>query len=289
MPWLEPFQQSPMLLYVTVTLLGLILGSFLNVVILRLPRMLEHEWRAQCAEFAGESADATPPPGLARPPSTCPHCGHRIRAHENIPLLSFLLLRGRCSACKTPIGWRYPAVELLTALLGLVAALHFGASVQLLAALVLTWGLVALAVIDLDTQLLPDRITLPLLWLGLILSLFGVFTDAQAAIIGAAAGYLLLWSLYHAFRLLTGKEGMGYGDFKLLALFGAWLGWQALPLVILLSAVSGALIGGVLIALRRQGRDTAMPFGPFLAVAGWVALLWGEQITGAYLRLSGLG
>ncbi|RNE92404.1 A24 family peptidase [Marichromatium sp. AB32] len=289
MPWLEPFQQSPMLLYVTVTLLGLILGSFLNVVILRLPRMLEHEWRAQCAELAGESDDATPPPGLARPPSSCPHCGHRIRAHENIPLLSFLLLRGRCSACKTPIGWRYPAVELLTALLGLVAALHFGASVQLLAALVLTWGLVALAVIDLDTQLLPDRITLPLLWLGLILSLFGVFTDAQAAIIGAAAGYLLLWSLYHAFRLLTGKEGMGYGDFKLLALFGAWLGWQALPLVVLLSAVSGALIGGVLIALRRQGRDSAMPFGPFLAVAGWVALLWGEQITGAYLRLSGLG
>ncbi|NKN34018.1 prepilin peptidase [Marichromatium bheemlicum] len=289
MPWLEPFQHYPLLLYITVTLLGLILGSFLNVVILRLPRILEYEWHAQCAELAGKAGDEAPPPGLAHPPSTCPHCGHRIRAHENIPVLSFLLLRGRCSACQTPIGWRYPAVELLTALLSLVVALHFGASAQLLAALALTWGLIALAVIDLDTQLLPDRITLPLLWLGLILSLFGLFTDAHAAIIGAAAGYLLLWGLYHAFRLLTGKEGMGYGDFKLLALFGAWLGWQALPLVILLSALSGSLVGGALIALRRQGRDTPLPFGPFLAIAGWIALLWGEQITGAYLRLSGLG
>jgi leader peptidase (prepilin peptidase) / N-methyltransferase len=273
-------------------LLGLILGSFLNVVILRLPRMMEASWRHDCAELSGEGQapeDAAKRLTLSSPPSTCPACGHRIRAVENIPVLSYLVLRGRCSACGTAISPRYPIIEAATALLTLIVVAHFGLTWQGGAALALTWALIALAVIDYDTQLLPDSLTLPLLWLGLILSLFGLFADSQSSIIGAVAGYLSLWLVFHGFRLATGKEGMGYGDFKLLGMFGAWLGWQALPQIILLSAVTGAAIGIGLILARRHESGKPLPFGPYLATAGWISLLWGDQINAAYLRLSGLG
>lgn len=293
MTWLELFRQDPALLYGVTAILGLMVGSFLNVVILRLPRILEAEWSAQCAELSPDEAQTaeapSPPLSLASPPSTCNHCGHRIRAYENIPVLSYLLLRGRCSACGARIGVRYPLIELLTALMSVAVVMQFGLTWQTPAALALTWALIALAMIDLDTQLLPDRITLPFLWLGLSLSLFGLFTDSQSAIAGAVAGYLLLWTVFQLFRLLTGKEGMGYGDFKLLSLFGAWLGWQFLPQIILLSAVTGAVLGLALIAARRQQRDTPIPFGPFLAAAGWISLMWGEQINTTYLQLTGLG
>jgi leader peptidase (prepilin peptidase) / N-methyltransferase len=291
MDWIEVFEQTPLLLYSVTILIGLIVGSFLNVVILRLPRMLEADWERDCAELSGTE----PPPdqadqkrlSLAHPPSTCSHCGHRIRAHENIPVLSYVLLRGRCSSCGTGIGLRYPLVETFTALLTLIVVLQFGLGLQTAPALLLTWTLIALAVIDYDTQLLPDSITLPVVWLGLILSLFGVFTDTYSAIIGAVAGYLSLWLVFHLFRLATGKEGMGYGDFKLLALFGAWLGWQYLPQIILLSAFTGAVLGVILIMSGRHERGAPMPFGPFLAAAGWISLIWGEQINRAYLQTVG--
>jgi leader peptidase (prepilin peptidase)/N-methyltransferase len=292
MDWIDAFEQTPLLLYAVSILVGLIVGSFLNVVILRLPRMLEDTWERDCAELSGT---ATPSErqdqehlSLAHPPSTCSHCGHRIRAHENIPVLSYLLLRGRCSACGAGIGLRYPLVEAFTALLTLIVVLQIGLGWQTGPALLLTWGLIALAVIDFDTQLLPDSITLPLVWLGLILSLFTVFTDSHSAIIGAVAGYLSLWSIFHLFRLATGKEGMGYGDFKLLALFGAWLGWQSLPQIILLSALTGAVLGVALILSGRHARGAPMPFGPFLAAAGWISLIWGEQINQTYLQMAGL-
>jgi len=290
MPWIEVFQQNPVLLPGAAIALGLIIGSFLNVVILRLPRMLEAEWRSDCAEITG-----SPPPRdnqavtLAKPASHCPACGHRIRPLENVPILSYLLLRGRCSACGVRISPRYPLVEALTAILTLIVVLHFGVSWQTPAALVLTWGLIALAFIDYDNQLLPDGITLPLLWVGLILSLFGLFTDSRSAIVGAAAGYLSLWLVFQLFRLATGKEGMGFGDFKLFALFGAWLGWQYLPQIILLSAVTGAVLGSLLIAIGRHDKGKPLPFGPYLAAAGWVSLIWGPQINDAYLSFSGLG
>jgi len=303
---LTTLAETPALLFAAVIALGLIMGSFLNVVIVRLPRIMEAEWRHECAELSAE--DIAPLSGaqgpeaepaapraeptaltLSRPSSHCPHCGHSIPPWENIPLLSFLLLRGRCSACHARISWRYPAVEALTALLSVVVVWHFGPTVQAAAALLLTWGLVALAFIDADTQLLPDDITLPLLWLGLLLSLGPVFVDSHTAIVGAACGYLSLFLLFHAFRLLTGKEGIGRGDFKLLALFGAWMGWQVLPQILLLSTVPGAVFGIALIASGRSGRETPIPFGPFLATAGWINLIWGSDITAAYLRWSGLG
>jgi len=291
--WLEPLETNPWLLSTSAVLLGLVLGSFLNVVILRLPRMLEASWRRDCAELLGSDAPApetdAPPLSLSQPASTCPACGHRIRAHENIPILSYLLLRGRCSACKNRISPRYPLIEGLTALLTLIVVIHFGLTVQTAAALVLTWSLIALAVIDLDTQLLPDAITLPLIWIGLALSLFGVFALPEEAIVGAIAGYLSLWVVFQLFRLATGKEGLGYGDFKLLALLGAWLGWTALPQIILLSALVGALVGIGLILSGRHASDKPLPFGPYLAAAGWISLIWGESINNAYLRLSGLG
>ena len=290
--WLELLQTNPWLLYTSAVLLGLILGSFLNVVILRLPRMMEAGWRRDCAELLSPDGTAPetdePPLSLSKPASTCPSCGHRIRVRENIPILSYLLLRGRCSECKTRISLRYPLVEAFTALLTLIVVVQFGPTWQAAAALLLTWSLIALAVIDLDTQLLPDSITLPFLWLGLFLSLFGLFTDSQSAIIGAVAGYLSLWVVFQLFRLATGKEGMGYGDFKLLALLGAWLGWSALPQIILLSALVGALVGVGLILSGRHESGKPLPFGPYLAAAGWISLIWGEQINGAYLRLSGL-
>lgn len=312
--------ETPWLMYCTTLLLGLIVGSFLNVVILRLPRMMELEWRRDCAELratesgaktaddpssqpipnptsrvdpasgaTSEQSEEPAPFGLGRPASHCPACGHAIRAWENIPLLSYLLLRGRCAACRTRISPRYPLIEALTAALSLMVVWHFGFSAQAGAALVFTWSMIALAVIDSETQLLPDAITLPILWLGLLLSLFGVFVDAETAIIGAIAGYLSLWSVFQLFRLLTGREGMGRGDFKLLALFGAWMGWQSLPQIILLSAVPGAIVGIALIAFGRHQQRAPMPFGPYLAIAGWIGLLWGADMTDAYLRWSGLG
>ncbi|TCT22229.1 prepilin peptidase [Thiobaca trueperi] len=290
--WLELLQTNPWLLYTSAVLLGLILGSFLNVVILRLPHMLEEGWKRDCAELSDDEAmpaESAPRLTLSSPPSTCPACGHRIRAHENIPILSYLLLRGRCSACGVAISVRYPIIEGFTALLTLLVVMQFGLTWQTPAALLLTWTLIALALIDFDTQLLPDSLTLPLVWLGLILSLFGLFTDAESAIIGAVAGYLSLWTVFQLFRLATGKEGMGYGDFKLLAVFGAWLGWSFLPQIILLSALTGAVLGVLLMVTGRHQRGTPMPFGPFLAAAGWISLVWGQAINDAYLRLSGLG
>lgn len=289
MQWIDIFNANPSLLYGTAVVLGLVVGSFLNVVILRLPRIMEAGWHRECAELTGREAGVEEPAlSLSRPPSQCPSCGHRIRPLENIPILSYLLLRGRCSSCGAHISPRYPLIEGLTALLTLIVVLSFGLSWQTLAALPLTWGLIALAVIDYDTQLLPDSITLPLLWAGLVLSLPGLFTDSHSAIIGAAAGYLTLWVVFHLFRLTTGKEGMGYGDFKLLALFGAWFGWQSLPQIILLSTLAGALVGVLLILSGRHERGVPIPFGPFLAIAGWVCLIWGPLINDAYLRLSGM-
>jgi leader peptidase (prepilin peptidase)/N-methyltransferase len=273
-----------------VFVLGLLIGSFLNVVILRLPARLEHEWRCQCRELleTGDAPAEAAPPDLVFSRSRCPACGHVIRAHENIPLLSYVLLRGKCAECKAAISLRYPLVEGLTALLFLAVAWQFGPSIQTLAGLALTAFLVALSGIDLDHQLLPDNLTLPLLWLGLLLSLFHVFTGATAAVTGAIVGYLSLWVIYWLFKLLTGKEGMGYGDFKLMGALGAWMGWHVLPLVILLSSLVGALVGMVLLGLRRHRSGEPLPFGPFIAAAGWIAFMWGERIMDFYLKSTGM-
>ncbi|MCP5313073.1 MAG: prepilin peptidase [Chromatiaceae bacterium] len=273
-------------------LLGLVVGSFLNVVILRLPRHLHAELAGACAELRGEHAEPVQNrlfglDFLITPASTCPHCGHAIRAWENIPIISYLLLRGQCSNCHASIGLRYPLVEAVTGLLSLVVALHFGPQSATAVALILVWGLIALTVIDLDEQLLPDSLTLPLMWLGLLVNIDGMFTDLASAVIGAAAGYLVLWVVFQVFRLITGREGMGYGDFKLLAVFGAFFGWQMLPQVILLSSLIGAIIGITLVMFRGRDRQIPIPFGPYLALAGFVALLWGDDINRAYLQLAG--
>ncbi len=287
---IDTLQASPWLFVLSTGVLGLVVGSFLNVVIHRLPRMMQRDWRAQCRELL-ELPDESAEPlrfNLLVPRSRCPHCGHGITALENIPLLSYLALKGKCSACGARISPRYPAVELLTALLSMTVAAHFGFGWISAAALVLTWALIALTFIDFDHQLLPDSITLPLLWGGLLLSLSGVFVDSHSAIIGAAAGYLTLWAVYWLFKWVTGKEGMGQGDFKLLALLGAWLGWQALPVVILLSSLVGAVVGLSMVLFLGRDKNIPIPFGPYLAAAGWLALIWGEELTGAYLRLAGL-
>ncbi len=268
-------------------LLGLCVGSFLNVVIYRLPKMMEQDWHAQCAELRGETPSTAGALTLARPRSRCPSCGHQITALENIPLVSYLFLRGKCSNCAALISPRYPIVEAITALLSAYAAWHFGPTLQTIGALLLIWALIALTVIDFDTQLLPDSITLPLLWFGLAFNLLGTHVDIYSSVIGAMAGYLSLWSVFWLFKLATGKEGMGYGDFKLLAALGAWLGWQMLPVIILLSSVVGATIGIGLIVAARQGRNTPIPFGPYLAIAGLIALFWGPQLTRTYLGLMG--
>lgn len=269
-------------------LLGLCVGSFLNVVIHRLPKMMEREWLAQCAEVSNREIPAdTEPLTLARPRSRCPHCGHTIRAYENIPLLSyFLILRGKCAGCGKAISLRYPLIEALTGLLSAFAVWHFGDTYAAAGALLLIWALLALTFIDFDTQLLPDSITLPLLWFGLAFNLVQVYTDLPSAVIGAMTGYLILWSIYWGFKLLTGKEGMGYGDFKLLAALGAWLGWQMLPAIILLSSVVGAIVGIALILFARHGRNIPIPFGPYLASAGIIALFWGPTLTTTYLGLA---
>ena len=266
--------------------LGLVVGSFLNVVIYRLPLMMETAWNRECREHAGISADTHEQQrfNLLTPASRCPQCDHRISALENIPLISYLFLKGRCSGCGTSISIRYPAVELATAILSVVTALHFGYSLQTVAALGFTWALIALFLIDFDHQILPDSITLPLLWTGLLLSLFNLFVDSHNSIVGAIAGYLALWTIFHAFKLLTGKEGMGYGDFKLLAAIGAWVGWQSLPVVILFSSVVGAAIGISLMLFKGRDHSQPMPFGPFLAAAGWMTLLWGNDIIRLYLQ-----
>jgi leader peptidase (prepilin peptidase)/N-methyltransferase len=265
---------------------GLIVGSFLNVVIHRLPKMMENEWRLQCAELRNEELpEEQPRYNLAVPRSACPHCGHQITATENIPLLSWLMLRGKCSNCKAPISARYPIVEAVNALLWVGCIWQFGPSVQALGAMVFTSCLLVLALIDFDTTLLPDDITLPLLWAGLLANLFNLYISLPSAVIGAMAGYLALWSVYWAFKLLTGKEGMGYGDFKLLAAMGAWLGWTMLPQLILLSSLVGAIVGVALIVLARRGKDIPMPFGPYLAAAGIIALFWGGDLNKLYLHL----
>jgi len=268
-----------------VVLFGLCLGSFLNVVIHRLPKMMERQWRSECAELAGQEAPPAERYNLVVPRSACPSCGHRIAAMENIPIISWLVLRGKCSGCGTPISSRYPAVEVLTALLSGYVAWHFGFGWAAAGALLFTWSMIALAFIDLDTFYLPDDITLPLLWLGLLFNLNGTFASLPSAVIGAAAGYLALWSVYWVFKWATGKEGMGYGDFKLLAAIGAWLGWQMLPLIILLSSLVGAVIGIGLIVFAGRGRSIPIPFGPYLAIAGMIALLHGQSLTRTYIGL----
>lgn len=274
---------EPALFTGLVFLFGLLIGSFLNVVIHRLPKMMEADWQAQCAELRGEALSEKPPYNLSRPRSACPQCGHQITALQNIPLASWIWLRGRCSACGAPISARYPLVELLTALLSAAAAWKWGVSIQTMGALLLVWTLIALAFIDLDTTLLPDSLTLPLLWLGLVFNLGGQFASLTDAVIGAMAGYLLLWSVYWLFKLVTGKEGMGYGDFKLLAALGAWLGWQNLPATLLLSSVVGATIGVAMIVFVKHDRRVPIPFGPYLAGGGLVALFFGADLTRVYL------
>ncbi|HUP90776.1 MAG TPA: A24 family peptidase [Solimonas sp.] len=279
MTLIEGLRSSPGLLLFACVLLGLAVGSFLNVVAYRLPLMMHRAWWREARDILRlpPRPEATPLT-LSQPASRCPACGAAIAAHHNVPVLGWLWLRGRCAACKARISPQYPLVEAISGVLSAVCALHFGWGPQLLPALLLTWALLALTLIDLHTTLLPDDITLPLLWLGLALSLVPVFADMRSAVLGAIFGYLLLWLIYHLFRLATGKEGMGYGDFKLLAALGAWLGWQSLPQVILMSSACGAVVGLGLILLRRKGRESPIPFGPFLAAAGWITLLWGERI-----------
>ncbi|MDX9996259.1 MAG: A24 family peptidase [Rhodocyclaceae bacterium] len=276
---------DPATLIVACAVFGLLIGSFLNVVIHRLPIMMERDWQAQCAEYAGAPAPVFEPLSLVSPRSRCPHCGHSVSALENIPILSYLILRGRCKGCGRAISPRYPLVEALTGLLFGLAAWRFGFSLASIGALLFIAAAIALTFIDFDRQLLPDDITLPLVWAGLLFNLDGTFVPLSQAVIGAAAGYLSLWSVYWLFKLATGKEGMGYGDFKLLAAIGAWLGWQMLPAVILLSSFVGAVVGIILIVLARHGRNVPIPFGPYLAAAGLLALFWGKQLNQTYLGL----
>ncbi len=277
-------QTSPSILITLTALLGLLVGSFLNVVIHRLPLMMQREWEQQCNVLLDQPQSEQEPFTLSVPRSRCPSCGHAITALENIPVLSYLFLRGKCKECKSAISCRYPLIEALTGLLSAVVAWQFGFDWTLIGALLLTWSLIALTFIDADHQLLPDSITLPLLWLGIIFNLFEVFTDLQSSIIGALAGYLSLWLVYHVFRLITGKEGMGYGDFKLLAVLGAWLGWTVLPTIILLSSLVGAIVGGLLIIFAGHKKEIPIPFGPYLAAAGWIAMMWGTTIQNNYLN-----
>ncbi|WP_423195961.1 MULTISPECIES: prepilin peptidase [unclassified Cupriavidus] len=275
----------PVFLVVAAGLVGLMVGSFLNVVIHRLPRMMANDEANYIAELREEPLPHPDRYDLMVPRSACPHCGHQIAAWENIPIVSYLFLRGRCAQCKTAIGMRYPLVELTSAVLSALAMWHYGPTVQALAAIVMVWALIALTMIDADTQLLPDQITLPLLWLGLLLNLQTLFVPLTDAVIGAAAGYLVLWSAYWLFKLVRGKEGMGYGDFKLMGALGAWFGWQALPALVLLSSVVGAVFGIVMLVARRQGRETPFPFGPFIAGAGLIVLFFGADVLPLQLAL----
>lgn len=288
MPLLNLLASSPLAFVLCTFILGLLVGSFLNVVVYRLPKMMIRDWKSQSREML----ELPPEPqtetfNLILPHSRCPHCAHKIRAWENIPVVSYLFLGGKCSQCKAPISKRYPLVELACGFLSAFIAWHFGFGWQAGAMLLLTWGLLSMSLIDADHQLLPDAIVLPLLWLGLIVNAFGLFTSLTDALWGAVAGYLVLWCVFWLFKLITGKEGMGYGDFKLLAMLGAWGGWQILPLTILLSSIVGAVLGLILLRLRNVETSTPIPFGPYLALAGWIALLWGDQITTSYLQIAG--
>ena len=288
--------QSQLWFYLTtVGLISLCIGSFLNVVIYRLPLMMQREWQSECrllledelAANKSKQANINKPFNLVKPSSTCPKCKTAIKPWQNIPIISWLILKGKCASCSNPISARYPAVELITALLSLIVAYSFGATEQALLYIFVTWILVALTFIDIDHMLLPDQLTLPLVWLALIASVMGYTIAPTDAIIGAACGYLSLWSVFWLFKLLTGKEGMGYGDFKLLAVFGALLGWQSLLTIILLSSVVGAIIGIALLSIQGKDKATPIPFGPYLAIAGWITMLWGNQIQGAYFNLIG--
>ncbi len=293
---IQIFRDQPAVFFVSATLLSLCVGSFLNVVIYRLPKMMHYDWLGQCREYlAGAEAEnrteiPDTPFNLTKPASTCRNCGNGLRAVDNIPVVSWIFLRGKCAHCGTKISARYPVVEILTALLGLAVVVHFGVTWQSLAALVFTWSLVALSFIDFDEQILPDSITLPMLWLGLLVNLLGVFepqVTLKTAVIGAIAGYMVLWIVFQLFKLVTGKEGMGFGDFKLLAMLGAWLGWEMLPLIVILSAFAGAILGLAIITFRGKDKDQPMPFGPYLAIAGWIALMWGDTLVDKYLQFAG--
>jgi leader peptidase (prepilin peptidase) / N-methyltransferase len=283
MSLIEGLQSSEIFFVSFCAIFGLMVGSFLNVVIYRLPKMLEQNWLRDCAELRGEPGEALPPYNIVIPRSACPHCGHGIGAFENIPLISYVILRGRCSRCGAPISARYPVVELLTGFLSAYIAWYFGFGFMAWAALGFTWAMITLAFIDMDTQLLPDAITSPLLWGGLLVNLSDGFTDIHSAVVGAVGGYLSLWLVYHGYKLIARREGMGHGDFKLLAAIGAWFGWQMLPLVILFSSVTGAVVGIGLVLFARHGYHVPIPFGPFLVGGGMVALFWGKEINHVYL------
>ncbi len=289
---LDMLLNTPCFIAALAAVIGLLVGSFLNVVIYRLPIMMQRNWRRECTEYlqldSTETQIQEEPFNLVFPFSRCPNCNTPIKPYQNIPLISYLFLKGRCATCGNPISLRYPIIEAFTALTTAIVAWHFGYTLQTVFALVLTWSLIALSAIDIDHHLLPDSITLPVLWLGMYLSLFNLFTDTHASIIGAISGYLALWLVYHLFKLATGKEGMGYGDFKLLALFGAWLGWQYLSVIILLSSLVGAVIGLAMIIVVKRDHTIPIPFGPYLAAAGWIALLWGDDINQLYLTTAGL-
>ena len=284
MSLIEAFQTHPALFVTAVTVLSLAVGSFLNVVIHRLPKMLERQWRNDLAELNAQEIAPAPRYNLMLPRSQCPACGHQIRAIENIPLVSYLALGGKCSACRARISPRYPIIEALTGALSGFIAWRYGFSWQTPAALVFAWAMIALAFIDLDTFYLPDDITLPLLWAGLLVNMGGVFVDLQSAVVGAVAGYFALWTVFWGYKLATGKDGMGYGDFKLLAAIGAWMGWKMLPVVILLSSCVGALVGISMIVFARHGRNVPIPFGPYLVLGGLIALFWGEALLQYYLQ-----
>jgi len=283
---IQTFSENQWLFLATVLFVSLSVGSFLNVVIYRLPIMLKNEWRSDCQSFLElDTEKSNEVFNLSKPDSTCPSCGHKIRAWENIPVISYLLLGGKCSSCKTHISAQYPIIEATTAALSLVIAIKFGVSAETFFGLILTWALVSLTMIDAKTQLLPDNITLPLLWLGIFANTFEVFTTLESSVFGAIIGYLVLWGVYKLFKAITGKEGMGYGDFKLLAALGAWMGWEMLPQIILLSSVVGAFIGIAMILLTRHNKNVPIPFGPYLAIAGWIAFIWGHDINHLWLNI----
>lgn len=294
MSLLEAYTAAPAFFYAGVFVLGLCIGSFLNVVIYRLPKMMHNSWQQECYEYLADkdpSITKPAPPArfnLATPNSSCPKCSAAIQPWQNIPFISWLLLKGKCANCNAPISIRYPGVELATGLLSVLLLAVLGPSLQTAFGLVLLWCLIALTMIDIDEQLLPDSITLPLLWLGLLINLYELYTPLEDAVIGAIAGYLCLWSVYRLFKLATGKEGMGFGDFKLLAALGAWMGWQYLPLIVILSSLVGAVLGIGMIALAGKDRAKPMPFGPYLAIAGFIAFLWGDKLLANYLQLFAL-
>jgi leader peptidase (prepilin peptidase)/N-methyltransferase len=279
-------QTHPALFIFSMTMLGLCIGSFLNVVIYRLPKMMQQDWDEQCCEpldIKNENVTEQQKVNLIFPGSSCPSCQHKITALENIPVISYLFLKGRCSSCKVKISLQYPIIEMFTGLATAYIAWHFGFSLQTLFAVLFTWALICLSMIDLEHSFLPDDITLPFMWLGLACNIFGIFTDIYSSLIGAMLGYSILWIIFISFKAVTDKEGMGYGDFKLLALLGAWMGWQYLPLIILLSSITASIIGLAMIIFKGRDKAAAFPFGPYLAIAGWITLIWGKELTGLYL------